>query len=149
MKRELISVTLVVATVMLLIGCRTTRADGSTEMYELAAALTKLSLALESTVRYKAPPDDADDETLLALATEHDKSLREPFRDYKVRVLRADRHAVVLVCKEDGTIGLLEDAGCTPKLDVHLWKEEPPRPCAFTLAVSEACAPSDAPQDAR
>lgn len=122
-------------------GCAT---DGSTknpdEMYIAASALTKLSASVESTVRYKNPPENISDEELLQLATEHDPSLMTPFSGYTVRVLREDRHAVVLVCSEDGTLGLLEDIGCTAAMDKHLWQVEG-SDCNFTLTSSSACAP--------
>lgn len=122
-------------------GCAT---DGSTknpdEMYIAASALTKLSASVESTVRYKNPPENISDEELLQLATEHDPSLMTPFSGYTVRVLREDRHAVVLICSEDGTLGLLEDIGCTAAMDKHLWQVEG-SDCNFTLTSSSACAP--------
>lgn len=68
---------------------------------------------MESTVRYKNPPSDLDESELLKLATRHDPVLLENFNGYKVRVLRQDRHSVVLVCDAAGTQALLEDAGCT------------------------------------
>jgi len=39
------------------------------EMYIRASALTKLSAAVESTVRYKNPPPELSDRELLTLAT--------------------------------------------------------------------------------
>lgn len=139
MRREIVSTALLSVTTAFMFGCRTTRADVADKMYELAAALTKLTAAVESTVRYKNPPEGADDESLLALATAHDGSLREPFAHHWVRVSRVDGHAVVLVCSADGKVGLLEDAGCSPKLDAHLWKQTPAPPCEFTVVIREAC----------
>jgi hypothetical protein len=78
------------------------------EMYIKASALTKLSAAVESTVRYKSPPSDLDESELLKLATRHDPVLLENFNGYKVRVLCQDRHSVVLVCDAAGTQALLE-----------------------------------------
>ncbi|PKP60086.1 hypothetical protein CVT91_05610 [Candidatus Atribacteria bacterium HGW-Atribacteria-1] len=126
---------------VLIAGCV---ADGSTtdsdSLYITASALTKLSASVESTVRYKNPPDNIPDEDLLKLATEHDPSLMAPFSGYTVKVLREDRHAVVLVCSEDGALGLLEDVGCTAAMDKHLWQVEG-SDCSFTLSPSSACAP--------
>ena len=45
------------------------------EMYIKASALTKLSAAVESTVRYKNPPPGLNDRELLTLATRHDPAL--------------------------------------------------------------------------
>ncbi len=110
------------------------------QMLRLGSALTKLSAAVENSVRYKNPPPDLSDAELLALATQHDPALLDPFRDYAVRVLRQDRHAIVLVCTQDRQRGLLEDAGCTGKLDKQSWKENPPQPCEFGLAIPTVCS---------
>jgi hypothetical protein len=91
------------------------------EMYIKASALTKLSAAVESTVRYKNPPTGLDDRELLALATGHDPALLDNFKGYTVRVLRQSRHSVVLVCDATGNRGLLEDAGCSGPMDRHRW----------------------------
>lgn len=124
---------------LILVGCTTSRAAEGERMYILASALSKLSASVESTVRYKDPENRISDAELLILATRHDPGLLEPFADYKVLVLRQYKHAVVLVCTKDGNISLLEDAGCSSELDRHLWKEEPPKRCEFTVQVQEVC----------
>ncbi len=63
----------------------------------------------------------------------------EPFADYTLWVSRQDGHAVVLVCDKDRKVGLLEDAGCSSEMDKHLWKENPPKPCDFTVKAKEVC----------
>lgn len=120
-------------------GCRVSGADEE-EMYRLASALTKLSAAVEATVRYENPPPGIGEKELLRLATQHDPALLKPFENYTVRVLSRDRHAIVLVCTREKHQGLLEDAGCSAKLDQHLWQAEQPKPCEFTVHVAEACA---------
>ncbi len=107
-------------------------------MLTKAAQLTKLSIAVESTVRYKNPPAGLDDQELLKLATRHDPQLLDNFSDYKVRVLVVERHSEVLVCTQDERRGLLEDAACTVAFDQHLWKDSG-KPCAFTLDTKTAC----------
>ena len=52
---------------------------------------------------------------------------------------KRDAHAVVLVCDKEGKVGMLEDACCSSKMDRHLWKEDPPKPCKITLKAREAC----------
>jgi hypothetical protein len=65
-----ISVTI---TIGFLASCTSSqRGPDSEEMYVKASALTKLSAAVESTVRYKNPPPDLGDSELLELATRHD-----------------------------------------------------------------------------
>lgn len=109
------------------------------KMYELGSALTKLTAAIEATVRYKDIPEAISDEELIEKSVEHDKSLLSPFKNYKLHVLRQDRHAIVLLCTGDGKYGLLEDAGCTYGLDKHLWLISPTQPCEFTLTVERIC----------
>ena len=108
------------------------------EMYIKASALTKLSAAVESTVRYKNPPSGLSDWQLLTLATRHDPALLDNFKGYRVRVLRQARHSVVLVCDTSGTRALLEDAGCTGPMDRHRWMGKP-EPCEFTTNIAEVC----------
>lgn len=125
---------------ILIAGCTTTGpAADSESMYITASALTKLSASVESTVRYKNPPDGISDEDLLKLATEHDPSLLAPFSGYVVRVLREDRHAAVLVCSADSTQGLLEDLGCTAAMDKHLWQAAE-NGCIFTVSPARDCS---------
>jgi hypothetical protein len=107
-------------------------------MLTKASQLTKLSTAVESTVRYKNPPAGLDDQGLLQLATQHDPQLLDNFSDYRVRVLVVERHSTVLVCTKDGKRGLLEDAACTVAFDQHLWKDAN-RPCEFTLTTKTVC----------
>lgn len=121
-------------------GCTLRRETRAEKMYILGAALTKLSAAVEATVRYENPPEGIGDAKLLGLATEHDPGLLAPFADYTVRPLRQDGHAIVLVCDKEGKFGLLEDAGCSSPMDRHLWNEVPPKPCEFTIKVETACA---------
>lgn len=129
----------VVAAVCFAAGCATgSKQPDSEEMYIKGSALTKLSAAVESTVRYKNPAPDLSDSELLALATRHDPILLENFKGYKVRVLRQDRHSVVLVCGAAGTQALLEDAGCTGPMDRNRWMEKP-QPCEFSINVGKTC----------
>jgi len=94
---------------------------------------------VEATVRYEDPPQGISDKELLDLSTKHDPGLMEPFADYTLRVSREDAHAVVLVCDKDEKTGLLEDAGCSSEMDRHLWKENPPMPCDFTVKAKDVC----------
>lgn len=123
-----------------LASCAPARSTVDAEtMYIKASALTKLSASVESTVRYKHPPEGISDAELLKLATEHDPSLLSPFKNYTIKVHQGDRHAVVLICSQDGTQGLLEDAGCSPPMDKHLW-QNPGKTCAFTLSIQSVCS---------
>ena len=133
-------VLLVSLSTALIAGCAAAGPTVDSEsMYVTASALTKLSASVESTVRYKNPPDSISDDGLLKMATDHDPSLLGLFEGYKLKVLREERHASVLVCSGDATLGLLEDLGCTAALDKHLWQAEG-SPCTFTMSPAKACA---------
>jgi hypothetical protein len=122
-----------------LTGCTSSQKHlNSDEMYIKASVLTKLSAAVESTVRYKNPPPELGESELLALATRHDPVLLENFRGYKVRVLSQDRHSVVLVCDASGTHALLEDTGCTGPMDRERWKGKQ-EPCEFSIDTRAVC----------
>jgi hypothetical protein len=109
------------------------------EMNHLASALTKVSAAVDVTVRYRAPADTLSESELLLAATGHNTQLMKPFEGMTVRVLRSGRDSAVLVCQADGR-ALLEDAGCTARLDVHRWSAAGTGRCEFTLDVTKVCA---------
>lgn len=111
----------------------------SEEMLIRASQLTKLSTAVESAVRYKSPPVGLDEAGLLTFSVQHDPQLLGTLESYKVRVLSKDRHALVLVCSQDGSRGYLEDAGCTKELDKHLWRDDSEAKCEFTLDIAALC----------
>jgi hypothetical protein len=119
-------------------------ANDDSEMYPLASALTKLAAAVEATV-FETPGDQTEGPVLLATATRDNPQLLAPFARYTLHAKRDGGHAFVLVCSPDGLTALLEDAGCSAKLDAHHWKAVPQRPCAFTLTAARACAVPRAP----
>lgn len=134
--RALLACAVVVAT----LGCASAgRSPNEETLLIKASALTKLSAAAESAVRYKDAPEDLTDRALLQWATSHDPALLAPFPAYTLKVLRQDRHAVVLMCTEDGTIALLEDAGCTAALDRHRWRDTPGAVCGFSIEARVVC----------
>lgn len=131
---------LVCAVIVVTLGCASTGQSLNEEtLRSLASKLTKLSTAAESAVRYKNAPKDLTDRPLLEWATTLDPSLLEPFLDYTLKVLRQDRHAVVLVCTKDGAIALLEDVACTGWFDSPRWLDTPGAPCEFTIEPRNVC----------
>jgi hypothetical protein len=120
-----------------LAGCATSHTER--ELNFTASALTKVSAAVDSTVRYTSGLEQANGAQLLALSTDHDSALMEPFKNFSVLVRRVGSYSEVLVCEPDGSRGLLEDAGCTAKLDKHLWRDNPPALCQFTLDLEAVC----------
>lgn len=122
---------------VVLAGCATSHTEQ--ELNFTASALTKVSAAVDSTIRYTPFLKQATSAELLALSTDHDPALMAPFKNFKVLVRRVGPHSEVLVCEPDGSRGLLEDAGCTAKLDKHLWRDNPPALCQFTLDLEVLC----------
>jgi hypothetical protein len=131
-------ISLIIVT-LLLFSFACAQAQSETEMNELGLALTKLSSAVESTVHYKKQGADLPDDKLLILSTQHDPGLLDRFHGYKLRVLQQSSHSAVLVCTPDGRNTLLEDAGCTARMDHLQWKARPVLPCEFTLDLAKGC----------
>ena len=120
-----------------LTGCAS--AQSERKMNFTASALTKLSASVDATIRFKKPSEQLTDDELLKLSVAHDPSLLVPFKGFYIRIFRDDPRAVVLVCESGGGRALLEDAGCTAKMDRHRWSESPGTSCDFTLDVKSAC----------
>ncbi|PCI37675.1 MAG: hypothetical protein COB46_13185 [Rhodospirillaceae bacterium] len=115
---------------------------GSTDeetMLGLASALTKVSAATNSAVRYKHPPADLKDRALLDFATAHNPSLLNKFEGYVLKARQSGKSSSVLVCDEQGKTALIEDTGCTAKLDVHLWQSDPLKACEYDLDIKAVC----------
>ncbi|MDB5751081.1 MAG: hypothetical protein JWP65_1502 [Ramlibacter sp.] len=123
--------------VVLLASCATQ--PNERDMNHLASALTKVSAAVDVTVRYRTPAETSSQSELLLAATGHNTQLMKPFEGMTVRVLRSGRDSAVLVCQPRGR-ALLEDAGCTARLDVHRWSAAGSDRCEFTLDVKNVCA---------
>jgi hypothetical protein len=123
----------------LLTACAST--PNERDMNFTASALTKLSAAVDVTVRFNRSSENLSDSELLRLSASDDQSLLIPFEHYTVRVLRSGLRSVVLVCEHDGGKALLEDAGCTAKLDRYHWQTVPVTACNFTLDVIAVCGP--------
>jgi hypothetical protein len=124
---------------VLLVGCAHAASYNEEQMYSLAAALSKLSRAVDSGVALRGAPEGLSEEELLDFATRDDPSLREPFVQHKLHVLRQGKNSAVLVCTPDGRRALLEDAGCTGRFERHWWREDPSKSCAFTLDLAATC----------
>lgn len=111
----------------------------SEKMYEKASALTKVSSALEAAVYFDTPPDGLQDRALLEYATEYDPTLLEPFDDLTLKADYANRHGVVMVCDEQGHEALMQDLGCTAKLDEHFWQTADSERCEVDLNATSTC----------
>ncbi|WP_223670267.1 hypothetical protein [Kangiella shandongensis] len=120
-------------------GCSTNAKQE--DMYSLAANLTKATAAVQAKVKYEGYPEQLADRELLTFATKHDPKLSEPFLDYKVKISTENSEAIMLICNKSGEYALLEDAGCTPQIDIHHWQQEEPKAqCSFTISAPKKCS---------
>src|SRR3546814_4559217 len=104
--------------VLLAAGCaRLGQADDAATMSQLASELTYLSRSVDAQLLEEPAVSALSDNELLARSTEHDPALLSPFKEYELRVLRSGTAAALLVCTKDAARGVLEDAGCTARLD--------------------------------
>jgi hypothetical protein len=125
------------AFVLLATGCATPTSER--EMNAIASALTKLSAAVDATVRYDSPPADLSDTELVRIATAHDPSLALPFAKLDVRVQRDGQNSSVLVCRARAGQAMLEDAGCTTMMERHHWRSPTALACVPTINLVTAC----------
>jgi hypothetical protein len=110
------------------------------EMCSLASRLTKIAKMVDD---YASTNPDATlmtGQQLVQRATGHDEEALQPFGDYFVTARVEGRSSSVLVCTSDQRLGLLEDAGCTARADVHRWQHVPTLPCGFSLDLDATCA---------
>ncbi|BBL70723.1 hypothetical protein MoryE10_13290 [Methylogaea oryzae] len=119
--------------------CEGVEADplAAAERGKLGTNLVNLSAAVDiyfSTL--PAAPTD-DDATILKNATSPDPTLLAPvFKRYLLKTQYQQPYAVLLVCSKDGKRALMEDAGCSARLDRQV---RSPAPCEFTLRVENGC----------
>jgi hypothetical protein len=102
----------------------------STKMVNLSSAVDTYFADLPG-----APADS--DAIILQKSTQHDKRLMAPeFEHYVLKVQYQNPYAVLLLCSEDGKSAIMEDAGCSARLDRQVSHFTP---CEFTLHVSQSC----------
>lgn len=109
----------------------------STQMVNLSSAVDTYFADLP-----KAPTDS--DAVILQMATRHDKRLLAPeFEPYVLKVQYQNPYAVLLLCSKDGKWAIMEDAGCSARLDRQIIHRAP---CEFTLRVRKGCQVEGADQ---
>lgn len=118
-------------------GCTHCNASDKEEMMTLAAALTKLTAAVEEKVYFKEAPAEMKDMELVNFSTSHDPRLKEPFAEYLLKAQSVNGHAIVLMCDKSGTRGLIEDGGCSTAADKHWWQDQPKHPCEITITICQ------------
>ncbi|MDO9082484.1 MAG: hypothetical protein Q7U56_04300 [Humidesulfovibrio sp.] len=123
----------------LMVGCCAAQAQSNSKMESLGSALILLIPSVDEVVCCDSKAEGMSDDELLRYATSNNPKKLDPFVDYTLKVKRQNGHAAVLVCTADGQTALLEDAGCTFKMEQHHWKASPALPCDFTLDLDTVC----------
>ncbi len=109
------------------------------EMNLLGSALTKLSASVHATVRYGGLPEGSSPEETLRKSTEHDPGLLGAFEGKSVKVQVLNKNSAVLICDASTGKALLEDSGCTARMDSHRWTSGVNTQCEFTLNLRAVC----------
>jgi len=133
---------LILPLTLLAFGAQAQPLDSRT-MCPLASALTKVARAVDVSVANDPSVATMRGEEIVRAATQHDPSLLEPFGRVSVVARVEGRNSSVLVCTADGRVALMEDAGCSPQSDSHLWNAD--LPCGFTLDLAAVCVRNAAP----
>ena len=123
--------------ILLLTACVTATEPTAEQRGILSTRMVNLSAAVDIYFYDlgKAPTDS--DSVILQKATEHDKRLLAPeFANYELKVQYQNPYAVLLLCSKDGKSAIMEDAGCTARLDRQVTHSAP---CEFTLHVNQGC----------
>ncbi len=102
----------------------------STKMVNLSPAVNAYFADLSG-----APTDD--DEAILYNATLHNpRLLASEFKPYTLKVQYQNQYAVLLLCTKDNNRVIMEDAGCSARLDRQVTNAAP---CEFTLRINQGC----------
>ena len=107
---------------------------------DLVAPLEKLTKSIQAKIRYDHSIDVSKmtDKQLIAEATKNDPPLANLFVKKTLKLLRDNRHVIVLVCSPDGEKGEMEDASWTPCVDKLWFLIDPNHPAVFSLKLSDA-----------
>lgn len=136
MKRHIL---IILFTSMLLGACAApiVAAPDADERGSLSTKMANLSSAVDTYFAdIKQTPTESD-VIILQNATAHDKRLLDPiFEPYLLKVQYQNPYAVLLLCTKDGTRAIMEDAGCSARIDRQVIQNVP---CEFTLQVKKGC----------
>lgn len=122
-------------------ACVNTSMANDEKVADLAQQVRYVAGAVQSFVKYEVPATDTMGAELIAVATQVNPRLLEPFVGYYLTARRAGPYSAVLLCDIGRSEALVEDAGCT-NLKTEWWQSanSPPRPCEFHLELKSICA---------
>jgi hypothetical protein len=144
--------TLISLAAALLLGACVTSTDGASddevldaqERGRLSTKMVNLSSAVNTYFSDLSEAPTDSDAIILQNATRHDKRLLAPeFEPYVLKVQYQNPYAVLLLCSKSGNHAIMEDAGCSARLDRQVTHVAP---CEFTLRVSRGCLVEGADQ---
>ena len=122
---------------LLLSACCATKVPDEQERGALSTHMVNLSSDVEGYfAEQPGAPAESDAEILKAATRRHPSDLAPEFERYTLKVQYQNPFAVVLLCTKDGKRAIMEDAGCSARLDRQVTN---PAPCEFTLHVSNGC----------
>ncbi|MGZ5026156.1 MAG: hypothetical protein ACXWE9_02975 [Methylobacter sp.] len=107
------------------------------ERGRLSTKMVNLSSAVDTYFADLAEAPIDSDADILDKAIRHDPRLLAPeFEPYLLKVQYQKSYAVLLLCSKNGDRAIMEDAGCSARLDRQVTKSAP---CEFTLVVKQSC----------
>lgn len=129
---------IIVVTSMLLSACvAPIVAAPDAERGRLSTKMVNLSSAVDTYFANLSKIPTDSDATIVQNATVHDKRLLAPeFENYVLKVQYQNPYAVLLLCSKDSKRAIMEDAGCSARIDRQVVQD---LPCEFTLNVSKGC----------
>lgn len=107
------------------------------ERGRLSVKMVNLSSAVDTYFADLAEAPIDSDVSILQNATRRDPRLLAPeFEPYVLKAQYQKPYAVLLLCSKDGGRAIMEDAGCSARLDRQITDAAP---CEFTLLVNQSC----------
>lgn len=107
------------------------------ERGRLSTYMVNLSAAVDTYFSFLQERPMINDAEILKNATSHDQRLlTNDFEPYLIKVQYQNPYAVLLLCTKDGGRAIMEDAGCSARLDRQIADDSR---CEFTLKVKDGC----------
>lgn len=126
----------ILVSVLVLVGCAQGAPYDDEIMYDHASELKDIVQAVDGEVKFGANNGLSSDAIIQKVREAHPNAFNS-FAPYSLEFAISGDDAVVLMC--DGNVGLIEDAGCTAKVDRVLWIEPRLDSCRFELDTSQIC----------
>lgn len=133
------SIRIAAAIVFLLGASACATADDDETLMRAAAVLRTIANDVDTFVSSTPEASAIPEADIIRRATIRDPGRLGALDDYVLRVRIEGRNSAVLMCSKDSARGLVEDAGCSGRVDKLYFREAPGQTCAFTLNLAEVC----------